>query len=152
MCLVGGGLIPLDQSPIVQGDSRSKPRQCTLEYNALLWPHWSSLSFIWSLMAWFGLLWHHLTPFGPVLPHLTWFGPLRPDSSVPRGGKRGGAREHCSQKEMDRTILGNTCIMQHLHHATRTSCNTCIMQHMNYARCELCNICIIQHMHFVTHT
>ena len=23
-----------------------------------------------------------------------------------RGGKRGGAREHCSQKEMDRTTLG----------------------------------------------
>ena len=23
-----------------------------------------------------------------------------------RGGKRGGAREHCSQKEMDRPILG----------------------------------------------
>ena len=23
-----------------------------------------------------------------------------------RGGKRGGAREHCSKKEMDRTLLG----------------------------------------------
>ena len=23
-----------------------------------------------------------------------------------RGAKRGGAREHCSQKEMDRTLLG----------------------------------------------
>ena len=23
-----------------------------------------------------------------------------------RGGKRGGAREHCSKKEMDQTILG----------------------------------------------
>ena len=104
-------------------------RQCTLEYNALLWPYWSSLGFIWSRMAWFGLLWHHLTPFGPVQPpyttfclfwrvwpcwtlfgrvwpHLTGFGPLWPDSSVPSSGKRGGAREHCSQKEMDRTNLG----------------------------------------------
>ena len=25
---------------------------------------------------------------------------------VVRGGKRGGAREHCSQREMDGTILG----------------------------------------------
>ena len=104
-------------------------RQCTLEYNAFLWPHWSSLGFIWSCMAWFVHLWHHLTPFGPVQPHLTafclvrpvwscwtlfdpvWpqltrFGPLRPDSSVARGWKRGGAREHCSQKEIDQTILG----------------------------------------------
>ena len=32
--------------------------------------------------------------------------PIKENETPPRGGKRGGAWEHCSQKEMDGTIFG----------------------------------------------
>ena len=74
-----------------------------------IWPSTAPFDHILPGLACLTLLdtiWPGFAPFDPVLPHLTRFCPLRQDSSVPRGGKRGGAWKHCSQMEVERTILG----------------------------------------------
>ena len=48
--------------------------------------------------------------FGLIHPKNVGSQPQRAVST--RGGKRGGAREHCSQKEMDKTILGRRILVQ----------------------------------------